>query len=193
LDKEFKGVFEELQEKQDECNLFVEFAISPTKMLKKIVEKKPTIIHFSGHGMGEKTSGNEKGTRGSIVEIDVELARSGLVLQNDVTGKAQLVSTNAIANMFKTITKQFPINIVILNACYSENQAKAILQYVPYVIGMNDAVADSTAIELAKSFYNNYITNEKTVEEAFELAQAHLLLNDMPGADIPQLLCRDAK
>ena len=62
------------------------------------------------------------------------------------------------------------------------------MNYVPYVIGMNDAIADETAIELTKSFYKYLLVKDKTIEEAFELAQSQLMLNDMAGADIPQLL-----
>lgn len=188
LDKEFKSVFQALQS-ENNCRVFHEDAITPTKLQDTIITREPTIIHFSGHGMGEKTAGNEQGKRGSIVEVDVETARSGLVLQNEVTGKSQLVSTKALEFMFKTITKQFKVEIVVLNACYSHEQAQAILNYVPYVIGMNDAVADETAIELTKSFYKYLLVKDKTIEQAFELAQSQLILNDMEGADIPQLLC----
>lgn len=189
LDKEFKKVYQALQS-EDNCRLFHEDAVTPSKLQDAIVTREPTIIHFSGHGMGEKKAGSEQGKRGSIVDVDIETARNGLVLQNEVTGKSQLVSTKALETMFKTITKDFSVEVVMLNACYSENQAKAILDYVPYVIGMTDAVADETAIELAKSFYKYLIVNGKSVEQAFELAQSHLLLNDMPGADIPRLLSK---
>lgn len=187
LDKEFKSVFQALQS-EDNCRVFHEDAVTPTKLQDAIVTREPTIIHFSGHGMGEKTAGNEQGKRGSIIDVDIETARNGLVLQNEVTGKSQLVSTKALEFMFKTVTKHFKVDIVVLNACYSENQAQAILNYVPYVIGMNDAIADETAIELTKSFYKYLLVKDKTIEEAFELAQSQLMLNDMAGADIPQLL-----
>ena len=42
----------------------------------------------------------------------------------------------------------------MLNACYSEQQAKAIAQHIPYVIGMNQAIGDRAAIEFAIGFYD---------------------------------------
>jgi hypothetical protein len=189
LDKEFKSIFQALQS-ENNCRVFHEDAVTPTKLQDAIITREPTIIHFSGHGMGEKTTGSEQGKRGGIVDVDIETARSGLVLQNEVTGKSQLVSTKALDFMFKTVTKHFKIEVVVLNACYSENQAQAILSYVPYVIGMTDAIADETAIELAKSFYKYLLVNDKSIEEAFELAQSQLMLNDMAGAEIPQLISR---
>jgi hypothetical protein len=43
---------------------------------------------------------------------------------------------------------------VVLNACYSEVQAEAIAQHIPFVIGMNDAIGDIAAVKFSVGFYD---------------------------------------
>ena len=45
------------------------------------------------------------------------------------------------------------IECVLLNACYSEVQADAIVQHIPYVIGMSKEIGDKASIEFAIGFY----------------------------------------
>jgi hypothetical protein len=75
----------------------------------------------------------------------------GLVLE-DMTGQCQLVSTEALAALFKLFADT--IECVVLNACYSDAQAQAIAAHVPYVVGMRRAIGDRAAIEFAVGFYD---------------------------------------
>ncbi len=68
-------------------------------------------VHFSGHGAGE----------------------AGLVFE-DNTGQQKLVDAAALAGLFELFVDQ--VECVLLNACYSEIQAKAIAQHIDYVIGI---------------------------------------------------------
>ena len=70
-------------------------------------------------------------------------------------------------SLFKALGNK--IDLVFLNACYSEKQAKAIAQHVNCVIGMSNAVSDTTAIEFASMFYFS-LGFKKSVKEAFDLA-----------------------
>jgi hypothetical protein len=88
---------------------------------------EPQIVHFSGHG---KSTGE-------------------LCFENEV-GKVQPVKPDALAAMFKLFAQN--INCVVMNACYSEIQAEAIAQHIPFVIGMNDAIGDKAAIAFAVGF-----------------------------------------
>jgi hypothetical protein len=45
------------------------------------------------------------------------------------------------------------VKCVILNACYSEIQANAIADHIPYVIGMSQAIGDKAAIAFSTGFY----------------------------------------
>jgi len=94
-----------------------------------LLKEEPQIVHFCGHGAGEK----------------------GLVLENDL-GHAQLVTTESLAELFKLFQAQ--IECVVLNACYSEIQAKAIYESIPCVIGMKQAIGDQAAISFSIGFYD---------------------------------------
>ncbi|WP_333099339.1 MULTISPECIES: CHAT domain-containing protein [unclassified Microcoleus] len=107
------------------------------------MDYKPQIIHFSGHGAGDE----------------------GLALE-DETGKVQYVDAEALAELFKLFANR--VECVVLNACYSEVQAEAIVQHVPYVIGMSRAIGDKAAIEFAVGFYDALGSGE-SVEFAYQL------------------------
>ncbi|MDJ0594311.1 MAG: hypothetical protein QNJ72_30775 [Pleurocapsa sp. MO_226.B13] len=74
----------------------------------------------------------------------------GLVLQDD-TRIEKLVSTDALSNLFELCSQW--VKCVLLNACYSEVQANAIIQHIDYAIGMNREIRDDAAIAFATGFY----------------------------------------
>ncbi|WP_088893767.1 CHAT domain-containing protein [Leptolyngbya ohadii] len=115
-----------------------------------MLEVKPHLLHFSGHGAGEH----------------------GLVLEDD-SGKAHFLETEQLAAMFKLFANR-GLECVLLNACYSEIQAKAINQAVPYVIGMNQAIGDRAAVTFAVAFYDTLGAGEP-IDFAFELAKTQLI------------------
>ena len=93
------------------------------------MDNNPQIVHFSGHGVGEE----------------------GLAFE-DNKGQVKLVDASALAGLFELFAEQ--VNCVVLNACYSQMQAEAIAQHIPYVVGMNKAIGDKAAIEFTVGFYD---------------------------------------
>ena len=65
------------------------------------------------------------------------------VLKNQL-GQVHLVQPEALAALFEQFANQ--VDCVLLNACYSENQAKAIGKYIKHVIGMHQSIGDKAAI-----------------------------------------------
>lgn len=172
LEKEFVRVSSSLQEHENDYKLVAEWAITPNALQKAILHHKPSIIHFSGHG--EKSTNYKEG---------------GIILQTPY-GKSKKVNGNALANLFRIMTKRSKIEVVLLNACYSEEQANSIKQYVPFVIGMTDTIGDSSAIEFSTGFYRGLAT-ENDVEFAFELAKNMIELEGLPDDKIPILTKRN--
>ncbi|MGI2904645.1 CHAT domain-containing protein [Tolypothrix sp. VBCCA 56010] len=119
-----------------------------------IFDVEPQIVHFSGHG---KSTGE-------------------LCFENEV-GKVQPVKPDDLAAMFKLFAQS--INCVVINACYSEIQAKAIAQYIPFVIGMNDAIGDKAAIAFAVGFYKALAAN-RYIEDAYEFGCVEIQLYSLP-------------
>ncbi|MEM9904534.1 MAG: AAA-like domain-containing protein [Cyanobacteria bacterium P01_D01_bin.44] len=131
LDKEVREIEEGLRrsEKRECFILKSRWATRPLDMQRAILEEKPQIVHFSGHGVGDE----------------------GIVLE-DNRGKPKLVTGNALAKLFKLVSDQ--VECVLLNACHSQKQAEAIAEHIDAVIGMSQAVGDQTAQQFAIGFYD---------------------------------------
>ena len=79
------------------------------------------------------------------------------------------------------------MRLVVLNACYSEAQARALSHHVDAVIGMTRAIEDSTAIAFAESFYSA-LADGRNLETAFNLACAEAGFEESEGGEIPTLI-----
>jgi energy-coupling factor transporter ATP-binding protein EcfA2 len=128
-----------------------------------MLEHQPQIVHFSGHGEGE----------------------AGLVFE-DETGRAKAVSGEALAGLFALFAER-RLQCVVLNACYSDVQAKAISRHIPYVIGMNAAIGDRAALEFAKGFYDALGAGE-SIAFAFEMGRNSIQMEGIPQDLIPTLM-----
>lgn len=118
----------------------------------------PTIVHFLGHGSGEQ----------------------GLIL-DDGEGGIRRVSAQALAQTFE----QFPsVECVLLNACYSDEQAKPISHTVPHVIGMNKAISDRAAIAFSHGFYAA-LGGGRSYEAAYEMGITAIGNQDITEVNVP--------
>lgn len=127
-----------------------------------LLDTRPQIVHFSGHGKPD-----------------------GALCIEDQVGKAQLVQPNALAALFEQFSHQ--VNCVILNACYSEPQSKAIAEHINYVIGMNQAIGDKAAIAFSNGFYQA-LGAGRTIEEAYKLGLVQIRLQSIPENLTPVLI-----
>jgi hypothetical protein len=89
---------------------------------------KPHIVHFSGHG-----------------------SASGELAFSDDAGKSHLVHPDTLADLFNILRGN--VRCVVLNACYSEEQAQGIAKSIDCVVGMTRAVPDQAALQFAAAFY----------------------------------------
>ncbi|OKH43177.1 CHAT domain-containing protein [Calothrix sp. HK-06] len=163
LDEEVREIDLGLQraKKRELFDLKQRWAVRVQDVYQALLDYKPQIVHFSGHGDGD----------------------DGLILE-DETGNLQLVDTEALVQLFKLFSG---IECIVLNACYSEVQAEAIVKHIPYVIGMNKAIGDKAAIKFATGFYNAIGTGE-SVEFAYKLGCSVIQLDGIPEHLTPVLL-----
>ncbi|MEG4499520.1 AAA-like domain-containing protein, partial [Microcoleus sp. F10-C6] len=163
LGEEAKEIAEGLQrsQKRDKFQLEQQWAVTPREMQRAVLDFKPEIVHFSGHGAGE----------------------SGLALEDDM-GQIKLVNAKALAALFEAF-KEY-VECVILNACYSEVQAAAITRHIPYVIGMKQAVGDNAAREFAVGFYDTLAAGE-SIEFAYKLGCVSISMAGIPEELTPVL------
>ena len=137
-------------------------AVRPRDIQQAMLDFKPQIIHFSGHGADE----------------------DGLVFE-DIDGQFKLIGGEDLADLFDLFSDR--IECVVLNACYSETQAEAIRQNIKYVIGMNQAIGDRGAIEFAVGFYSAIGAGE-SYEFAFKLGCNAIRLAGIKEYATPKLL-----
>ena len=143
LDREIRDLNKVIkrQGKDAQFEVEIELAVRPEDLQELFLEHAPLIIHFCGHGTGEQ----------------------GLVLQNDA-GSEQLVSTNTFSSVLALSDK---VQCVLLNACYSEIQARAIIEHINFVIGMSQEIRDDAAIAFATGFYQA-LAYGKSIEESYK-------------------------
>lgn len=149
---------------RDRFILHQRLAVRPIDIIQALLDVEPQIVHFSGHGN----------------------ARGALYLE-DRQGNALPVEPEALAALFKQFSDQ--VRCVILNACYSETQAKAISQHIEYVIGMDHTISDEAAIAFSVGFYQG-LGSSRTIEESYHLGCVHIHLHGLPEHLTPVLLKR---
>lgn len=167
LDEEIREIGKKLRigEFRDSFELVSEWAVRASDLQEALLRHRPHIVHFSGHG-----------TR-----------TEGIVLE-DSAGNMKPVNKVALARLFELLKEN--IQVIVLNACYAEDQAKGLAQTIDYTIGMNHRIGDKAAIVFAAYFYQA-LAFGNSVTKAFELARLQLDLDEVPGSSVPELLIRD--
>lgn len=166
LDEEIRSITMQIRasEYRDNLDLVSAWATRPDDLLQELNTHKPTIVHFSGHGNGG----------------------GGLILMNNYR-QAQTVSAPALRALFATLKGN--IRLVVLNACYTRPQAKAISNEIDCVVGMDDAIGDQAAITFASSFYRA-IGFGVSVKQACDQGIVSLMLEGIREEKKPKLLAR---
>ena len=149
---------------REQFEIIDKWAVRPDDLRRALLDHKPQIVHFCGHGSGE----------------------GGLALEDDL-GQVHLVSTRSLAGLFKLC--QDTVECVLLNACYSEAQALAIHQHIDYVIGMSRSIGDKAAIKFAMGFYDA-LGAGRSIEDAYEFGCNAIDLESIPEFSTPVIKSR---
>ncbi|KAF2187527.1 hypothetical protein K469DRAFT_685989 [Zopfia rhizophila CBS 207.26] len=121
---------------------------SVTDIARALDEHSPAILQFIGHGSSK-----------------------GLCFEN-VVGRAQMVDKMPLA---KLLHNQKGLKLVILNACYSHDQAQSLADSVGHVIGREGPIQDIDAINFSTDFFTA-LRHGRTFEESFGRAKAAVQL-----------------
>jgi len=141
------------------------FALRVSELQSHLMRHMPQIVHFSGHG-------SDKGE---------------IILEDDF-GEHRAVPIDGLQTLFSLLGED--ITCVVLNACFSERQAAAIAENIPFVIGMSGAIGTAGAIAFAASFYQA-LGYHRTIEEACKLGCNQLQLNNLPEHMAPKLISKE--
>jgi len=136
-------------------------ATRPHDITRAILDFRPTILHFAGHGEG------------------------GEIYLEDEAQKPKPVSVDAIARLLKPM----PVTGVVLNACYSAKNLAPLMGVSEWAVGMKRAVQDPSAIGFSDGFYMA-LAEGKDVQSAFDVGVANAGMQSAGQMDIPILEMR---
>ncbi|NMF57912.1 CHAT domain-containing protein [Pseudanabaena yagii] len=164
LGQELRDIREKLQlsKHRDSYSIESRESVRAGDISQAIFDIEPQIVHFSGHGTS-----------------------AGELCFEDSQGKTKPIKPDALANLFKLLASQ--VRCVVLNACYSETQARSIAKHIPFVIGMNQAIGDNAAIAFSVGFYRA-LGAGRSVKDAYEFACVEIQLEGIPEYLTPILL-----
>ncbi|MDJ0532126.1 MAG: metallophosphoesterase [Xenococcaceae cyanobacterium MO_207.B15] len=139
LNEEIRDLKNVIQQSRDRKNFQIEvgLAVRSKDLHDLILNFEPNIVHFCGHGAGEP----------GLVFLDKKIA------------------TDALSNLFELFKEH--LECVVLNACYSEVQASAIVKHINYVVGMKQAIRDDAAIAFSLGFYRA-LGYGRSIEDAYK-------------------------
>ena len=168
LGREAREIEEKLRgtKERDKLELITKWALRPDDLQQYLLEHRPHVVHFSGHG----SDSNE------------------LILE-DENGKPKPLGQPALLALFRALKDN--IRMVVLNACFSRHQAEAITELIDCAIGMNRAIGDQAAITFAASLYRA-LGFGRSVKTAYDLGKASLLAEGIPEETTPVLLASPA-
>ena len=153
IDEEVRAIEEKVRQSslRDAVQVCSRWATRPGDLQKALLDEDPTVVHFSGHGGGTV----------------------GIVLHSEEGTEESLVSSEALAQLFTVLKEN--IRLVVMNACYSVDQATAIAEKIDCVVGMGESIGDEGARVFAGAFYQG-LGYGKSVQTAFDLGLNELRL-----------------
>jgi len=169
LDEESRAIDQALRQTEFRDRFEVEqhWAVRVTDVQGLLLRHQPDVVHFSGHG-----------------------SKTDAIILEDNSGTSRPVSAHALSQLFSVLKDN--IRCVLLNACYSVQQAKAIAQHIDCVIGMSDSIGDLAAIGFATAFYQA-LGYGRDVKTAFDLGCLQIDLEGLDEQDTPKLLALISK
>jgi hypothetical protein len=155
LDEEARDLKEAILTVADakvEISVTSEWAVRVNQIQTAILNCKPEILHFSGHGT------------------------MGALCFEDNQGNAAAVSDQTFADLIE-LNRGF-VRCVVLNACFSQSVADLIKAHVECVIGCESSIADDAAIAFTRAFYRTLADGE-SYERAFRFGNNEVSLSGM--------------
>jgi hypothetical protein len=167
LDEEIREIAQKIRDSEHRDLLTIEYTLAarPDDLLQAFNQHQPHIVHFSGHG-----------------------SHTGEIILLDNNRQPKPVSTTALQMLFTEVKDN--IRVVVLNACYSQKQARAIISSIDCAIGMHPTISDQAAIIFSAAFYRA-IGFGRTLQEAYKQGQVALQLQGILEHATPQLLVKN--
>ncbi|MGF1490358.1 MAG: alpha/beta hydrolase [Prochloraceae cyanobacterium] len=165
-----KGLLEGKNEKNGKTySIKVEKAVWVKEISKYLLQYKPLVLHFSGHG-----------------------SSSGEIILNNEVNEPIRISAETLGELLGIVQKSLEgrLECVVLNACFSQEKADAIAEQVKCVVGMSKEIDDESAISFSEGFYRG-LGFGQGYYEAFKLGVNAIKLSNLPDSEVPRFFARD--
>jgi TPR repeat protein len=155
LDREYRETLEKvrLAEHRDVLRFHPRMAARVSDIPQALRETRPQVVHFSGHG-----------------------GVNGLAFTHADDHGAQRVDAAALEQVFRAFRGN--IQLAVLSACDSHEEARAIARAVGCAIGISGKISDEAAIVFNAYFYSGIAFGE-SVRTAFDRAKAVIALHKL--------------
>ncbi|MGK7893302.1 MAG: SIR2 family protein [Xenococcus sp. (in: cyanobacteria)] len=137
---------------RNQFELVQKWAVRPRDIQRAMLNVKPQIVHFLGRAAGSQEGELENKSDRKLIPLPEDDTESEGIVLEDETGSAKLVRGKALAALFELFADK--LECVLLNGCYSKEQAEEIGKYIPYVIGTKQVIGNEAAIDFAVGFYD---------------------------------------
>ena len=163
-DREVRDIQEALRQSEfrDRFELKQEPAVRISDVQRCLLQHRPDILHFSGHGY-----------EGGAILLEGRNGNLFPLLSGDLA---------ALLSVLKDRTR-----CVVLNSCYSAQEVEPIADVIASVIARPDAVTDSAAILFSTYFYQA-LAFGRSVRAAFDLGCLQLRMEGWDDGAKPLLL-----
>jgi hypothetical protein len=141
----------------DRFQLAQQWAVRSDELLDALLRRRPALVHFAGHG-----------------------DQAGQLILEDAAGRAAPVQPGALAAL---VAAADTVRCAVLNACWSDALADALLRVLPCVVGMTGEVEDAAAIAFAAGFYRALADGE-SVAAAVDAGAAQARAEGHAGDDL---------
>ncbi|MCL2003822.1 MAG: CHAT domain-containing protein [Oscillospiraceae bacterium] len=167
LDQEVRSIQEMIRKSEHRDSILFEsrWAVRPLDILQAINELNPDVIHFSGHG-----------------------ADTGELVLENTDGSSKFITKEAITQTITSASDK--IHLMFFNACFSCEQAQAVVEHVDAAIGMTNSVSDTGACTFAAQFYSS-LGFGLSLKRAFEQAKGTLMLESPAEQNTPKLYIKE--
>lgn len=169
LDDELRFIKDSLKnsDSRNKFDIQVEPAVTISHIRRALLENKPEIVHFCGHGAGN----------------------DGIVCKDEL-GQIKRVPTTALSNLFELSNDH--VRCVVLNACFAEIQANEIVKHIDFVVGMKYEIGDEAALRFAQGFYDALFAG-KEFADCFAFGVNAIQLENIPEDLTPIIKIRDKR
>lgn len=146
---------------REQFKFFQRLSVRPEDLSQLMLDVNPNVVHFSASSTAR-----------------------GEICIRDAQGNVVPITPETLANLFAQFADR--LDCVVLSRCFSEKQAEAIKEHIPYVIGLTQETSSQAVIAFSKGFYQA-MAAQRPIEQAFILGGIQVRLNGILDCPNPTI------